>query len=117
MERKSNFWSQMILNELNNKRRDYETRLERLRALIHQPISSILTNLSKDDFYTQYTIRDNHFAEAKILEDLLEQLNLAVNRFKNGQFGLCVKCGKRIETKRLELIPYSDMCSTCAKDV
>lgn len=116
MDRKNNLSTQLILDKLNNKRKDCEARLKSLRTLIYQPSNRVLTILSKDDFYTESTLRDNHFAEAKTLEELIEKVNLAIKRFKNGQLGFCVKCGKRIEMKRLELMPYSDVCSTCAKN-
>jgi RNA polymerase-binding protein DksA len=43
----------------------------------------------------------------------LKLIDSALTRIKQGKYGLCVKCGKRIPQDRLEAIPYALMCITC----
>ena len=46
----------------------------------------------------------------------LKQLKLiesAITRIKQGKYGLCLKCNKRISADRLEAIPYALMCIEC----
>jgi RNA polymerase-binding protein DksA len=43
----------------------------------------------------------------------LKTIDSAITRIKQGKYGLCVKCGKRIPHDRLEAIPYALMCIDC----
>jgi RNA polymerase-binding transcription factor DksA len=36
-----------------------------------------------------------------------------MTRIQQGKYGLCMKCGKRIPSERLEAIPYALMCIEC----
>ncbi|MDR3172917.1 MAG: TraR/DksA family transcriptional regulator [Treponema sp.] len=43
----------------------------------------------------------------------LKLIDSALTRIKQGKYGLCIKCGKRIPQDRLEAIPYALMCINC----
>jgi RNA polymerase-binding protein DksA len=43
----------------------------------------------------------------------LKSIDAALTRIKQGKYGVCVKCGKRIPHDRLEAIPYALMCIEC----
>lgn len=58
--------------------------------------------------------------DGKMLESLsaqdsnrLRMIDNALDRIKQGKYGLCVKCGKEIPEKRLEALPYAFMCVAC----
>jgi len=58
--------------------------------------------------------------DRKMLEAIgtqeLKQLKLiesAITRIKQGKYGHCIKCGKRIPQDRLIAIPYALMCIEC----
>jgi RNA polymerase-binding protein DksA len=40
-------------------------------------------------------------------------IDSALTRIKQGKYGLCAKCGKKIPNERLEAIPYAIMCIEC----
>ena len=40
----------------------------------------------------------------------LGMIDAAITRIKQGKYGLCIKCGKKIPHERLEAIPYALMC-------
>ncbi len=40
-------------------------------------------------------------------------LQLALVRVEKGTYGTCVRCGGRIETARLELLPEIETCRAC----
>lgn len=42
-------------------------------------------------------------------------LNDAIIRIDNGEYGICLKCGQPIETKRLILVPAAIGCLVCIK--
>ena len=46
----------------------------------------------------------------------LQQINNALDRIKQGRYGLCLKCGAEIRKERLEALPYAFMCITCASE-
>ena len=43
----------------------------------------------------------------------LGMIDAALTRIKQGKYGLCMKCGKKIPNERLEALPYALMCIEC----
>ena len=58
---------------------------------------------------------DKKTLEALNQKDLrkLRLIDSALSRAKNGRYGLCMRCGKKIPEERLEAIPYALMCIDC----
>lgn len=48
-------------------------------------------------------------------QDKLEEIEDALARLAEGAYGKCEVCGGTIELERLELLPYTRVCATCAK--
>ncbi|HHX44338.1 MAG TPA: hypothetical protein GX714_10190 [Chloroflexi bacterium] len=48
-------------------------------------------------------------------EQRLAQIERAMARLEKGQYGVCEECGARIEPERLEAVPYTTLCITCAR--
>jgi len=46
----------------------------------------------------------------------LADIENALKRIKNNEYGICNKCGTEIELERLKAIPYTRTCKTCASD-
>jgi RNA polymerase-binding transcription factor DksA len=44
----------------------------------------------------------------------LKAIDAALSRISAGTFGTCVKCGDPISPERLEAVPYTPFCKTCA---
>lgn len=42
-------------------------------------------------------------------------LKLALQRIKDGNYGICQKCDTLISDARLEAVPYAPLCKTCAQ--
>lgn len=49
------------------------------------------------------------------LEIKLQNINKALEKIKKGNYGICEKCGKPIEEKRLLAMPEAETCSQCQK--
>jgi DnaK suppressor protein len=47
------------------------------------------------------------------LEDVLVQVNAALQRIDRGTYGKCQRCGKTIAPERLEAFPYVMYCIDC----
>lgn len=39
----------------------------------------------------------------------------ALKRIKNGTYGVCVRCEIKISDERLDVLPHTSVCRTCAK--
>lgn len=46
---------------------------------------------------------------------LLEQIDDALRRMDAGTYGVCERCGQRIEVERLEALPYARLCLECKR--
>ena len=44
---------------------------------------------------------------------LVRRVRLAIDRTKDGSYGLCLQCEEEIAPKRLKAIPWAEMCIRC----
>ncbi|HZC78127.1 MAG TPA: TraR/DksA C4-type zinc finger protein [Ktedonobacterales bacterium] len=44
---------------------------------------------------------------------LLREVNAALQRLDAGTYGTCVRCGRAISPRRLEVLPYASLCIEC----
>lgn len=51
----------------------------------------------------------------EMLEYELEKVNDAINKFQQGQYGVCQNCGNAIEPRRLETLVNTSLCASCAQ--
>jgi DnaK suppressor protein len=47
-------------------------------------------------------------------EDILDQVEAAIYRIEDGDYGWCEGCGEEIPKSRLDAIPYAAECVRCA---
>jgi DnaK suppressor protein len=47
------------------------------------------------------------------LNQVLQQVNAALERMNQGTYGICQRCGKEIAAARLEAFPYVTYCIEC----
>ena len=47
-------------------------------------------------------------------EDILDQIEAAIQRIEDGSYGRCEECGEQIPKTRLDAIPYAAECVRCA---
>ncbi|AMN66960.1 TraR/DksA C4-type zinc finger protein [Psychrobacter sp. P11G5] len=87
---------------------EYETRIDKIEDHIQHPQDDL--NEHWDDqaiSYRQNDMRKNLMAEAR---QSLVYVENALSRIENGTYGECEVCGKPIEEKRLEALPYATLC-------
>jgi YteA family regulatory protein len=79
------------------------------------------------DSIGELSLYDNHPADVsselfergkdiKLCEDakiILKRVNEAIDLINSGKYGICEHCGNDIEESRLDLIPYTRLCSKC----
>lgn len=44
---------------------------------------------------------------------ILQLIDEALTRIEDGEYGNCVNCGKEVQPKRLEAVPWARHCITC----
>lgn len=47
--------------------------------------------------------------------EMINDIDAALNRIKEGKYGICEQCGKEISEEVLALIPESRFCEECKK--
>src|SRR3970040_2386652 len=45
--------------------------------------------------------------------EVLQQVDEALHRLNRGTFGICIECGKELNRKRLEAVPWARHCLPC----
>ncbi len=108
-------------------------RRERLRRSLldeREQVQRSLDGLNTDELSTDSEIGiGNHMAddatevfnqEAQVSlkqneQHVLEQINLALRRIDQGQYGVCERCGREIDFARLKAQPYSRFCLSCQR--
>ncbi len=56
---------------------------------------------------------EKNLSMEKTLEISLYNVNKAIEKIDNGNYGLCEKCNKPIDPKRLEAFPSAMACMSC----
>lgn len=51
----------------------------------------------------------------EMMELELQKINDALNRYQNGEYGICSICGGAIEPERLDRLIYTTQCIKCAR--
>lgn len=94
---------------LRDRQRELQLRLHKIEDDFEQP-----RNPDADDRAVE---RNND----EVLEELgetgqreLRAIDAALDRVAAGTFGTCVRCGEAISDQRLDLVPHTPFCHTCA---
>jgi len=83
-----------------------------------KPIQSTIDNNSgrQGDMADQATGNNEVHIHLKLKQTdskILQAIDEALRRIKNGTFGVCLDCGEVISEVRLEVIPWTRSCITC----
>jgi DnaK suppressor protein len=94
-----------------------ESERARLEAVIAQIDSEGGDNLGYGNHMADYATEA--FEQAKELalhenaKQLLVRVTNALERFNQGRYGTCERCGADIDPARLEALPYATLCLHC----
>ncbi len=70
-------------------------------------------NFHMADQATDSNEREKAFMFAYREDRLIYHIDRALERIKNGTYGLCQECGKPISKERLEAVPHARLCIEC----
>lgn len=103
----------------------------RVLSTIHKMnLNDGVGGIAQREYYQELSLLDNHPADmaSEVYEveknyalkdnekNILRQIEDALQKIENGNYGICENCGEPIEEERLEAIPYTTLCSSCAKE-
>jgi DnaK suppressor protein len=102
--------------------------LEQERASLRSDIDALAAeNQAQQDDYgvgnhvaddaTEVFTRERNLALRNNAQDLLAQVDAALQRLDEGSYGICARCGQAIAPDRLEALPYAIYCITCQSQV
>ena len=69
------------------------------------------------DQATETALREQDQAIQIGLQGSLEQVESALTRLDDGSYGRCTRCSADIPAERLEILPQTAYCITCASEV
>ncbi len=102
--------------DLDQAKRLLEDRLSKLGVRVSK-IESDLRNPGSRDWTDRASEKENE----EVLEQLnaterieIEEIRAALVRIREGTYADCAKCGDPIAPKRLEALPYTNSCISCA---
>lgn len=108
-----------LREKLESQKNSLEKELENFAKKDDQP---------KGDWQTRYPNRENGTMEEEAdevqeygnmlpveynLELKLKDVNSALEKIKKGKYGICEKCGKEIDERRLQACPEAKTCLKC----
>jgi DnaK suppressor protein len=74
------------------------------------------TQDSADKASTSYT-KEFLYSLSNTERNVLQQVEHALERIEEGEFGVCDECGEPIQKKRLEAVPWARYCLACQEAV
>lgn len=98
------------LQELQNRRVRLEQRLARIIDDNRQPLSRDSEERAQEEENDEVLDSLGNCS----LDELLK-VRKAIQRYENGEYGVCTQCKKPISRERLQAVPEAELCINCAK--
>jgi DnaK suppressor protein len=89
---------------------ELEARAERIMAELTDAMSADLEEQAveaEDD--------ETLLAQEKMIIQKIAAIRAAIRRVDEGHYGICLRCGEKIASARLEAMPEATLCISCAK--
>ncbi|KAA0920268.1 TraR/DksA family transcriptional regulator [Aquicoccus porphyridii] len=92
------------------------TRLSELDQRLHEIEEELDAHQSKDWEELATEREDDEVLEGLGLagQEEIRRIRAALQRIRDGEYGICTKCGEQIPEARLDVLPYTPFCKTCA---
>lgn len=105
---------QVLQKKLQEEKQKLESGLERFAKSTGTPgeYETTFEDIGHDmeDSATEVEKYVDDIALEQTLESKLHEVNAALAKIENGTYGVCEKCGKSIDIKRLEVYPAAKTC-------
>ncbi len=106
-----------------------KARIDKLRTMLEQRRAEILASIRKaredsveahmrtfsevGDLVSASLEKEMAFKYGEYGVNLLREIDTALEKLKEGNYGICETCGKIIGVKRLEVVPSARLCIKC----
>ncbi len=109
----------MTAAETERFRRVLEDKLKEIdQFLVHQEQVSAEEEPGDEIDHSQASIEhDMVFQSADLESGIYRQAQAALDRIGEGTFGMCVRCDRAIDARRLEAVPWAARCLRCQETV
>jgi len=97
---------------------------------LRKDLTHRVNSISKDLHHVEEEIEKDFAEQATQLENdevlnslndeakaTVMQIDKALLRIENGNFGICNECGSKINEQRLAVVPYAEFCIHCAENL
>ena len=105
---------EQIKKQLVSLRDDYTRRIDAIQLETHHKNEPV-----EKDFAEQATQSENNDVLAALdneAQQMVMQIDAALDSIEKGHYGLCTECGKQIPQARLNVAPFARSCIDCAED-
>jgi len=102
----------------------YKDKLMALKAEVTKRMKSIDRDIRHEDMSADWSEQATERENDEVLQSLgnaadeeLAMIKAALQRIEDGNYFFCSNCGDDIPEARLQLLPYSSLCVSCAEDL
>ncbi|MFZ0317980.1 MAG: TraR/DksA family transcriptional regulator [Candidatus Sulfotelmatobacter sp.] len=115
-------WDLEVITMDKKKLEGFKKRLETRQQELRRTVSRTQADGRSADEDTAQDIADRAassytkeflFSQSNNERQLLQMVDKALARIREGSFGDCIHCGKEINAKRLEAVPWTRHCIEC----
>ena len=99
-------------NRLAKERAETLAELDHLREYLRGEVDADAEEADPDLYEREKTL-----ALIRTLESKLESIEQALRLAERGTYGICEKCGEKIDPARLEALPHTTLCVKCKSQI
>ena len=99
-------------NRLAKERAETLAELDHLREYLRGEVDADAEEADPDLYEREKTL-----ALIRTLESKLESIEQALRLAEKGTYGICEKCGEKIDPARLEALPHTTLCVKCKSQI
>lgn len=102
----------------------FKLKLTALKDDMTQRINAIDKDIKHEEMSSNWTEQATERENDEVLESLgnvseeeLSMINIALKRINSGDYFHCSNCSEDIPQQRLELLPFTSLCVSCAEKI
>ena len=116
LSNKDNQKGDIVMKTIAEREKQLRDRLAYLAANMQKIEGELDHSLDKDIEDAAIDIEDDEVLEDLGNSEKLEtrQIEAALQRIVEGEYGYCVECGDKIAEERLDVLPQTPFCAKCA---
>jgi len=104
------------MTTLDARRKQLLDRLKELDSRLHEIEGELLSHDSTDweELATERETDEVLEAMGTTGQSEIARIRAALGRMRDGTYGICAKCGEDISDARLDVLPETPLCKSCA---